>query len=191
MENIINNLKEALIGESIAKRKYELFAEQAVKENLLEIAHLFIATAFAESIHIKNHLKALSSIIESPINLNDIVKINEDEIYKQVKDTSSNLLNAIDGENYEFKIMYKNFEKSAKKNKENVAELSFKLAKMAEEIHSKLFTKFFKILTQKKLFKKYEIYVCKICGNIEIGKIPSKCPLCDHSSIFYEKIEMN
>ena len=57
---IIENLKEAINGESNAKRKYELYAEQATIENLPEVAKLFKAVAHAESIHIKNHLKALS-----------------------------------------------------------------------------------------------------------------------------------
>ena len=63
MSIVIENLKEAIKGESNAKRKYELYADQAVKENLPEIGHLFIAVAFAESIHIKNHVKALSSLL--------------------------------------------------------------------------------------------------------------------------------
>ena len=61
---VIDNLKEAIIGESKAQRKYELYAEQAIKENLVEIGHLFKAVAFAESIHIKNHIKAISNFIQ-------------------------------------------------------------------------------------------------------------------------------
>ncbi|MFX0035524.1 MAG: ferritin family protein [Candidatus Hermodarchaeota archaeon] len=57
MSTDIQNLKEAIIGESNAKRKYELYAEKAREENLLEVAHLFKAIAVAEAIHIKNHIK--------------------------------------------------------------------------------------------------------------------------------------
>ena len=53
---IIENLKEAINGESNAKRKYELYAEQAMKENLPEVANLFKAVSQAENIHVKNHL---------------------------------------------------------------------------------------------------------------------------------------
>ena len=56
MSEVIDNLKAAINGESNARRKYELFAERAIEENLPEIANLFKATSSAESLHIKNHL---------------------------------------------------------------------------------------------------------------------------------------
>jgi rubrerythrin len=87
MSIVIENLKEALNGESKAKRKYELYAQKAKEENHPEIAHLFKAVSFAESIHIKNHLRALSVMKGSEIKLDDIVSINEEELEQKVNFT--------------------------------------------------------------------------------------------------------
>ena len=191
MKEVIENLKEAINGESIAKRKYELFAEKAKEEGLIQIAYLFNAVAFAESIHIKNHLKALTILIGAEPKLEEFAKINEEEIKSIVKDTKTDLINAIAGEMFEFKKMYKNFIKIADKAGRDVAELSFTLARYAERVHAKLYTMVLKKLEANKPREIKEIYVCKICGNVEINKIPLKCPVCDHGPSFFIKIEKN
>lgn len=190
MSEVIESLKEAINGESNAKRKYELFAEKAKQENLPEIAYLFKATAFAESIHIKNHLKALTTITGSDANPQDFVKVDEAELKGYVKDTASDLLNAIAGEMFEFKKMYKNFVKLAKKAGKDTAELSFTLARYAEQVHARLYSIVLKKLESGKPREIKEIYVCKICGNVELNRIPGKCPVCDHGPNFYVKIDM-
>ena len=187
MSIVIENLKEAINGESNAQRKYELYAEQAIKENFQAIGHLFSAVAFAESIHIKNHVKALSTILNSDVNVKVFVDINEEELKKKVKDTRSNLIDAINGETYEFKVMYKNFIKNARKHEEDVAELSIDLARKAENVHRKLYSKFLKMLEKNQKFDSKDIYVCQICGNVEIGKVPNICSICDHSEKFFIK----
>lgn len=187
MSIVIENLKEAINGESNAQRKYELYAEQAIKENLEEIAHLFKAVAFAESIHIKNHVKALSNLLNSNVDIKDFVDINEEELKKNMKDTRSNLIDAINGETYEFKVMYKHFMKNARKNEKDVAELTIELARQAENIHRKLYSKYLKILDKNQEFESIDIYVCQICGNVELGNAPNVCPICDHSSKFFIK----
>ena len=189
MSLIIENLKEALIGETKAQKKYSLYAKKALEENHQEIAHLFKAVAFAEGIHIKNHKRALSLLTDSDINLQDFIEIDEKEIKKKVGDTISNLEDAIEGEIYETKKMYKKFEKNAKSLGDEVAELSFSLARDAERVHADLFS-----LCQKKLKKgeKIEIrkiFVCQICGNVEFDAPPEICPVCDHSKDFYKEIE--
>ncbi len=186
---VIDNLKEAIIGESIAKRKYELFSEIAIKENQNEIAHIFKAVSSAEEIHIKNHLKALSNI--SKISIEKInAELLENKSYNINKNnnTISNLEDAIKGENYESKVMYKNFEKNALNNKNNLAELSISLARKAEKIHAKIFSNYLKKLKKNRDIKAKKIYICKICGNVEFDIPPSKCPICDHSSKFFKEI---
>jgi len=191
MSIVIENLKEALNGESIAKRKYEMYAQKAKEENHPEIAHLFKAVSFAESIHIKNHLRALSVIQGSEIKLNDIVSVNEAELKQKVKDTALNLQDAIDGEIYETKKMYKQFEKNASSKGQDVAELSFSLARDAEKVHAELFSKYLKTLKKEKKIKKQKIYVCQICGNVEFNEPPEICPVCDHSKEFYKEINFD
>jgi rubrerythrin len=133
---VIENLKEAIVGESNAKRKYELFAEKALNEGFPEIAHLFKAISTAEAIHIKNHLKAIEEITKKSVDLDAIANIEENILKKQVRNTRNNLIQAIAGETFEFKKMYKGFMKNAKKNDVYLAEFSFDLARMAEIVHS-------------------------------------------------------
>lgn len=189
MKDTISSLKEAIIGESHAKRTYQLFSEQAKKENLNFIAHIFKAISLAEDIHIKNHLKALSVITNSEVKVEEIVKIDEDEIKKKVKNTRSNLYEAIQGETYETKKMYKEFVKNAKNEGLNVAELSFTLAKKAEKVHAKIYSDLLKKLEKNKTIESKEVYVCQICGNIEfeIEKLEI-CPVCEHGIQFFKKV---
>ncbi len=184
---VIENLKEAIIGESNAKRKYELFAEKALNEGFPEIAHLFKAISTAESIHIKNHLKAIEEITKKSLDLNAIVNIEEKVLKKQVRNTRNNLIQAIAGETFEFKKMYKGFMKNAKKNDVYLAEFSFDLARMAEIVHSKLYIRFLKKLDKKEPFEDIDIYICRICGNVELKKIPKICPNCEHDQKFFMK----
>ena len=184
---VIENLKEAIIGESNAKRKYELFAEKALNEGFPEIAHLFKAISTAESIHIKNHLKAIEEIKKKSVDLNAIVNIEEKVLKKQVRNTRNNLIQAIAGETFEFKKMYKGFMKNAKKNDVYLAEFSFDLARKAEIVHSKLYIKFLQKLDKKEPFEEIDIYICRICGNVELKKIPKICPNCEHDQKFFMK----
>ena len=187
MSSIIKNLKEAINGESNAKRKYELYAEQAFKENLPEVAKLFAAVAHAESIHVKNHLKALSSISNEEVNPDDFVVIKEDELKANIKDTKSNLNDAIRGETYEVKKMYREFIKNARTGEYDVVELSFQLAREAEKVHAKLYSFYFKNLEKGKLIEPSDIYVCTICGNVELKETNRNCKICDHNPRFFKK----
>jgi rubrerythrin len=187
MSIVIENLKEAINGESNAKRKYELYSKRAREENLPEIAHLFEAISSAEAIHIKNHLRALKLLTNSEVHEERFVEVNEEDLKKHVNDTKSNLLDAINGETYETKKMYKDFEKNSKNEGNEVAELSFSLARKAEKVHANLFSKFLKKLEKKEIIDTQKIFVCQICGNVEIGAPPSICPICDHSQKFFEE----
>ena len=188
MSLVADNLKEAINGESNAKRKYQLFSEQAAKENLTEIALLFKAASYAESLHIKNHLKALSSITKTSVNPEEFVKVDDNELKNHVKDTRSNLKQAIDGETYEFKKIYKQFVRNEIKEGDLVSELTFRLAREAEKVHAKLYSNYLKHLEKNKEFELVEIYVCTICGNIELAFLPDICPVCDHDQKFFKKI---
>ena len=189
MTTIIENLTEALNGETIARKKYEFFAEQAEKENHLEIARLFKAISFAESIHIKNHAQALSKISNTQVIIDKLIEINESDLKKQVKDTRNNLIQAIAGETFEFKKMYKSFVKNAKKEDEYRAEYSFNLARKAEIVHSKLFINYLKKLDKKEIVKPIDIYVCIICGNVALEKTTENCSNCDHDVKFFKKFD--
>lgn len=188
MALLTDNLKQAISGESNAKRKYELFAEQAKQEGLLEISKIFLAISFAESFHIKNHIKALSILTDSEINPNDFVEIDDGKLKNNIKATKLNLLEAFNGETYETKKMYKKFVKNSRKNENYVAEMTFSLARKAEKIHAKIYSNLLSLLEKNKNIQQRETYVCTICGNVEFDKPPQFCKLCNHGEKFFNKM---
>jgi rubrerythrin len=188
MKEVIESLKESIYGELEANEKYKLYAEKALNENLPTVANLFKAISFAEEIHVKNHVNALSKITNSPINVDLNFKINRDDILPQVKSTRVNLLNARVSESFEYKKKYKNFKNLAKKEGNKLAELAFNYARNAEKIHAKLFSDFLKIVDSKKAQIRLEFFVCTNCGNVEIDEIPEICPICGKDRQKYKTI---
>ena len=85
------NLLAAFAGESQARNKYTYFSAVAKKEGLETIAKIFEKTAQNEEQHAKMWLTELEGI----------------------SDTTTNLNNAADGENYEWTDMYDGFAKTA------------------------------------------------------------------------------
>ena len=63
------NLQEAFAGESQANRRYLFFAEKAEKEGHPRIARLFRAAAESETVHARNHLRAMGGIKSTKENL--------------------------------------------------------------------------------------------------------------------------
>src|SRR5665648_1095367 len=85
----IKNLKEGIIGETTASKKYEAFALKAREEGYDTIAKLFDAASKAEAIHASNHKKVLEGLGET---MEDFTPEFD------VKTTAENLQAAIDGE---------------------------------------------------------------------------------------------
>lgn len=146
------HLQEAFAGESQANRKYLAFAKKADEEGFKAAAKMFRAAAEAETIHALSHLKVMGGI----------------------KDTASNLQAGIDGETYEFESMYPDFIKQAEAEGNKQAVVSFKRAMEAERVHAKLYKEILDALSQD---QEIELYLCPICGNVEL-KRPDKCSIC-------------
>jgi rubrerythrin len=149
------NLKNAFAGESQAFQKYQAFARKADQDGLPVIAKLFRTTAEAERIHADGHLKALDGIGTS----------------------AANLQAAIDGETYEFTEMYPPMLKQAEADNHK-AKRMFGYAVKAEAVHAKLYKMALEAAKQGKDLSGVEFYLCPVCGNIEIGKPTSPCPIC-------------
>jgi rubrerythrin len=152
----IDNLKAAFAGESQANRKYLAFAKKADADGFKQVAKLFRAAAEAETIHAHAHLRVLGG----------------------VKSTTDNLLEAIEGEGYEFQKMYPGFLKEAIAEGNKGAEISFKNANAVEEIHYGLYTQALNAVKGGKDLEVKQIYVCAICGNTVEGSCPDQCPVC-------------
>jgi rubrerythrin len=150
-----DDLKAAFAGESQANRKYLAFAKKAEKDGFPQVARLFRAAAEAETIHAHGHLNALGG----------------------VKTTAENLEEAVAGETHEYKEMYPPMVEQAKKENHR-AKTMFGYALGAEEVHAKLYEMALAAVKAGHDLDGAEIYLCPVCGHIEIGKPGAKCPIC-------------
>lgn len=130
-EKTIQNLKDAITGESNASAKYAAFSKKAQEEGLMNVAKLFAATSQAEQIHINNHKKALENL-----GVTDFVPQVEE---LTVGTTAENLQAGIDGETYEVTTMYPGFIETANVEAVNEAATSFGWAVEAEKKHTQLY----------------------------------------------------
>ena len=149
------NLETAFAGESQANQKYRAFAAKAEKEGFVNIAKLFRTTAEAEKIHAEGHLKALD----------------------KVNSTLENLKEAIAGETYEFEKMYPPMLEQAEAENHKAKKM-FKWAVEAEAVHAKLYSLALKAAEEGKDLEVSNFYLCPVCGHIEFGEAPEKCPIC-------------
>lgn len=115
--NTIKNLESALAGESMAHIKYRYFAKLARAEGFEEIAKHFEHTADQEILHAWGHLELL---IGKP-------------------STKECLEKAIEGENYEWKIMYPLFQSEAKAEFDPSAESEFREQGLESREHAQQF----------------------------------------------------
>jgi rubrerythrin len=152
----IENAKEALAGESQANRKYQAFSDKAAEEGFKNVATLFKAASEAEAIHAKKLLKVLTAI----------------------NSTEKNLEASVEGETHEFTEMYPSFIKASDAEKRTDATLAFTHAMKAEEVHAGLYKKALAAVKSGSDLGREKVFLCPVCGNIEMGKVPDKCPIC-------------
>ena len=74
--------------------------------------------------------------------------------------------------------MYPAFVREAEAEKKSDAVLAFTFAMKAEQVHAGLYQKALEALKAGHDIGREKIFLCPVCGNIEIGKPPEKCPIC-------------
>lgn len=170
----IENLKAGIKGETTASAKYAAFALKAKEEGKDTIAKLFEAASKAEAIHAANHTKVLEQLGE---------KMEEFKPEFEVKTTSDNLQEAIDGETYESTTMYPQFLEDAKAEKVEKAEKTFIWAFDTEKKHMQFYSNALQILKSNTVNTLPFIYVvCPVCGNTyDSAKVDEKCAFCQTS----------
>lgn len=162
------NLQIAFAGESQAHTKYLYYAAKARKDGYEQIADLFEETARNEKEHAKIWFKYLHG--------------------GDVPDTSTNLVDAASGENYEWTDMYASFAETAKA--EGFKDLAFLFEKVGaiEKSHEERYRKLLKNIEDSVVFSREGdvIWQCKNCGHIVIGKkAPEVCPVCKHPKSYF------
>ena len=163
------NLMTAFAGESQAHTKYKYYASKARKEGYVQIGNLFEETANNEKEHAKIWFKLLHD--------------------GEIPATSTNLLDAANGENYEWTDMYDGFAKTAEE--EGFPELAakFRLVAAIEKRHEERYRALLHNVETAQVFEKSEVKVweCRNCGHIVVGTAaPEVCPTCNYSKSFFE-----
>ena len=159
------NLAVAFAGESQANRKYLAFAQQAEKEGLPQIAKLFRAAADAETIHALGHLRNMGG----------------------VGTTVENLKAAVAGETYEFTAMYPPMVRTAEQEGHRARHL-LGFAEKAEKVHAGLFAQALAALQSGADLSSMDVYLCPVCGDLEFGTLPERCPICGAPAARYQKV---
>lgn len=161
------NLETAFAGESRARNKYTYFASVAKKEGYEQMSALFLKTAENEKEHAKLWFKEL----------------------KGIGTTAENLLDAADGENYEWTDMYEDFAKTADEEGFHELAAKFKLVAKIEKHHEERYRALLKNIENNEVFEKSSVKVweCRNCGHIVVGeKAPEICPTCNHPQSYFE-----
>lgn len=163
------NLMAAFAGESQARNKYTYYASKARKDGYEQIAAIFEETANNEREHAKMWFKELHG--------------------GSIPSTEENLLDAANGENFEWTDMYSEFARVAKEEGfDRIANLFEGVAEI-EKAHEERYRKLLKNVEDKLVFSKdgEAIWICRNCGHIVVGSTaPSVCPVCAHPQSFFE-----
>ena len=140
---------------------------------------MFRAASAAEAIHAKllNEIAMSSKLSTKALTANiAAIKTSID---------ADNLKSGIAGETYEYTKMYPAFSKVAtSENNKNVADLMNRTGAV-EKTHAALYTKTMQDLNANKTLPT-GYYLCPVCGYIEAGNAPSKCPLCNATASSFQ-----
>jgi rubrerythrin len=181
MDNTQANLLKAIAGESMARNKYNYYADIARKEGHIWIAYVFDETADNERVHAKEELEQVCGHAEMTNTYN----------IHALADTLTNLRHAAAGEKYEHTVMYPEFKKQAEADGNVRAAELFQEVSEVEEKHEERFNKLADALEAGALHKSKEEseWKCLNCGYIHKGKeAPKNCPVCKKPQGWYMRI---
>lgn len=167
------NLMTAFAGESQARNKYTYYASAAKKAGYNVIADVFQETADNEKEHAKIWFKLLHNGMPA---------------------TAENLLDAAEGEHYEWTEMYAEFAKTAKEEGFNKIAYLFEAVAKIEKEHEERYRAVLEKLGKDEIFisKDVTVWVCSNCGHVHIGeKAPEVCPVCEHPKAYFMKKVVN
>ena len=164
------NLMTAFAGESQARNKYTYYASVAKKEGYTVIADIFEETAGNEKEHAKIWFKLLHD--------------------GGIPTTAENLLDAANGENYEWTDMYASFAATAKEEGFNHIAYLFEAVGKIEKEHEQRYRELLEKLNKEEIFiaEDVTVWICSNCGHVHVGpKAPEMCPVCQHPKSYFQK----
>ncbi|MDR1973017.1 MAG: hypothetical protein LBQ46_13980 [Treponema sp.] len=156
-KTIQDRLSESFVRECSAHVRYRLYAEDAERRDLPNLARLFRAAAEAEYYHARN-FHYVASGLSSP---------------------EKTLAAVINDERYEVNEFYKTGLAEAKEKQTGLPVYAFTDALEAEKIHAALFEKALVSLKRGRDIESADYYTCGSCGNTFSAKAhPKNCPVC-------------
>lgn len=168
------NLLTAFAGESQARNKYTYYASKAKKEGYEQIAAIFQETADNEKEHAELWFKYLHD--------------------GKVPTTEVNLLDAAEGENYEWTDMYRHMAEVAREEGFKEIATKFELVGKIEKEHEERYRALLEKVKAEKVFVSEDVVIwkCRNCGHIHVGKAaPEICPTCSHPKSYFERQAKN
>ncbi|MDD7511891.1 MAG: rubrerythrin family protein [Peptostreptococcaceae bacterium] len=163
----LENLMTAFAGESMARNKYTYYASKAKKEGYVQISKIFEETAANEKEHAELWFKHAVGI----------------------GTTAENLIDAAEGENYEWTDMYANMAKVAREEGFNAIAAQMEGVASVEKEHEERYRKLAANIKEGKVFEKdvEVLWQCSNCGYQYVGaKALEVCPVCNHPQAYFQ-----
>ena len=179
------NLLIAFAGESQARNRYTFFASKAKKEGLVQISEIFLETANQEKEHAERFFKYLEG---------GELEITTSFPAGVIGTTFDNLLDAAQGEEYEWSVMYPAFAKMAKEEGFDDIAQTFESIIIAEKQHDRRYKALAENIKQGRVFKRNGVVTwrCLNCGYLhEAPEAPEVCPACKHPQAYFELLGEN
>jgi len=153
MDSLKEAFHEVYTGEAKAALRLKVYAEQAEKEGLPQMARLFRVIALSEEIHGARALRLL----------------------REIKGTEDNLKASFESETRVAGVAYDRFVKLAAAQDDKAAMLMFSQSRDVEETHARLYKEAMGHLMEE---RETRYYVCRVCGYVSDGVWPESCPVC-------------
>jgi rubrerythrin len=173
----IENLKLAYSSEIKHASWYEVFAKQALKENLAEVAVMFRAIAQSEKVHADN----MASLLKAKGV--DAVAPTVDP--PPAGKTKQYLKQALSSEGVETESMYPAFSQKAELEKDSVAAQMFKQTLEADARHGRLLRR---AMDQETNISHLPYVMCPRCGYIIGSEKDEECRVCKAKKETFKKL---
>ncbi|MBT3367548.1 MAG: rubrerythrin family protein [Nitrospina sp.] len=153
MARTVDNLMKMFTSNAESNIRYLAFAEAADKEGNHSAAKIFKAVAMAKMYHAISHLRA-TGLVDT---------------------TAENLKQALEEEAYDYKNAYPSMVQDAVKDDALEGRHSLEYGMSMGPVIAKFISK---AMGDPDADQEGSYYVCPLCGNIEFGNPPAKCPFC-------------
>lgn len=183
-----DNLMRAFAGESQARNRYILAAEQAKKQNLAVIEAVFRYTAHQEKEHAKIFYYHLKEMAGETIHIDGGYPVDLSE------DIAKLLRMAQHNEYEEHDSVYASFAETARTEGFPAVEASFRMIANIEKMHGDRFGKFAEMMEQNRLFVSNikTGWICLNCGHVFEGEsVPEVCPVCHYDRGYFIRVELS